>query len=251
MPHALIENLLALLDLSDGQNTERRLDAVGRDLRVDRRGELSDRLVVEVRDQVLNRAGKRRRLRRGLLLLRRLLLVALPFHLGDGLGVHVAARGATRLVRADLARSEVHLLVALTLRRLLFVDLVVVVLRLVERAVVPALARSRVGVLVEIVGSPVVRVDAERVVTRAHRFVQLDGVVLVAVGLDVGDLQHRLLQDLEVRRELGLARLSLFPRFYLRHSLTYTRYWVEYATTLRRAVGVAPSGTDSGVISPP
>src|SRR5690606_37371389 len=62
----LAEDALTLLDLTDGQDAERRLDAVGGDPRVDGAGERVGGLVVDVTDERLDPGVERGRLHRDL-----------------------------------------------------------------------------------------------------------------------------------------------------------------------------------------
>lgn len=71
------------------------------------------------------------------------------------------------------------------------------------------LACFRVGF--QVVGSAVMREDAKAGGSVVLAGVQFDGVILVAIRFDVSDLEHRLLDDVEVVGECGGLRVAKFP----------------------------------------
>ena len=96
----------------------------------------------------------------------------------------------------------------------------VIGLGLVDVIEVAALLLAGVGVGLQVVGAAVVGEDAKGGDAARLGAVQLDGVILVAVGLDVGDLEHRFLDDLKVLGEGGGVRLAGLPCFHRSHDET-------------------------------
>ncbi len=208
----LLQDELAALDLTDRKDAERRLDAVRGDLRGDGAGERVRRLRVDAGHKLLDRGRQRGDFGDGPVL-------AGLRDLGDRLLVDLADARAARLLRADLARGERELLVALLGGGLLAVDRLVAnggLKRIVEEA---ALLGTGVRVALEIVRAPVVREHpvARRASPGAIALVKLDGIVLVAVRLDVRDLKDSLLQNLEIRRKRGRPAFPDLVRFHARH----------------------------------
>jgi DNA replication protein DnaC len=158
-----------------------------------------------------------------------------------------------RLVRADLARGQGHLLVALA--GLLALDLRVAARGLRGVVEVAGLLRARVRVRLEVVGAAVVREHATHGPALGRwraALVELDRVVLVVVRRDVGPLEHALLRDLEVVRVRRLSRCSHSPRLRLRHPLP-PALWSSRPRRARTDASLVPraSTTREGRTFPP
>ena len=147
-----------------------------------------------------------------------------PVASGPGLGeplqgprVDLAGAGAASLQRPEVAGGQRDLLVPLRCPGLLAIDRVVAALGLPLRVEVAALLLAGVGVRLQVVGPAIVGVDAVAGHPLGGGLVQLQGVILVPIGLDVRHLEDGLPQDLEVVGECGLPHLAARPGFDLRH----------------------------------